>query len=334
MPELDVLGHFAIDATSPLLRVPRRDYIDLYFAGGWTAVAPTVGGDQTAGGTLRHLGQWHSFIRSNPDLMLIRKASDLAKARAAKQLGIIFHFQGSEPLEDSLDLVDAYKALGVGVIQLAYNTSNRIGDGAEEPNDRGLSQFGKRMIRRFNEARVIVDCSHTGLRTTFDAIEVSSAPVILSHANPRTMRDVSRNVPDEELKAIGGTGGVVGILGYPPFVSDKPKPDLDDYIRHIDYVVDLIGIDHVGIAVDYFRWQSPFVTDQEAARMRDEFVARGLWDPDSYSPPPYHYPAGFETPDKLPGLIGALGKRGYSDADMRKILAENFMRIYKQVWGD
>jgi membrane dipeptidase len=325
--------HLAIDMTSPLLRVPRRDYVDLYFTGGWTAVAPTVGGDRTAGETLRLLGQWHGFIRSNPDLLLVRQASDLQKARETGKLGIILHFQGSEPLEDSLDLVDAYKALGVGIIQLAYNVSNRIGDGAEEPNDRGLSQLGKRMIKRMNEANVIVDCAHTGLRTTFDAIAESSKPVILSHANPRSVRNVSRNVPDEELKAIGENGGVVGILGYPPFVSDKPRPDLSDYIRHIDYVVELIGIDHVGIAVDYFRWQVPFVSDAEANRMRDDYVAKGAWDPNSYSPPPYHYPAGFETPDKLPGLIQGLSKRGYSDADLRKILGENWVRVYRQVWG-
>lgn len=328
------VNHLAIDMTSPLLRVPRRDYIDLYFTGGWTAVAPTVGGDRNAAETLRQIGEWHKFIRRNPDLLLVQSASDLQRARASGKLGIILHFQGTEPLEDSLDLVDAYKALGVGIIQLAYNVSNRFGDGAEEPNDRGLSQLGKRLIQRMNEAKVIVDCAHTGLRTTFDAIEASSKPVILSHANPRSVRNVSRNVPDEELVAIAENGGVIGILGYPPFVSEKARPDVTDYIRHIDYVVDLVGVDHVGIAVDYFRWQVPFVSDAEANRMRDEYVAKGAWDPNSYSPPPYHYPAGFETPDKLPGLIDAMSKRGYTDEHLRKILGENWIRVYSEIWDN
>jgi membrane dipeptidase len=321
-----------IDAVCPLLHEPR--HLELYQQGGCTVVAPTVGGSEDAPATLRVLGQWLEMIRSRDDLMQIKSAADVEAAKAAGKLGILFHFQGTEPLEDSLDLVDAYKALGVGIIQLSYNVKNRVGDGCEERTDAGLSRFGLKLIERMNRARVIVDCSHTGYRTTMEAIEASTRPTVFSHGNPKAIHPSPRNLRDDQIKAVAATGGLVGMVGFPAFVSSSPRPSMDEFIAHIDYVVELVGIDHVALGIDYFTGMDRIAPLAEAEALYASLLAKGAWTPAAYPPPPYTYPAGIETPAGFPALTEALLKRGYSADDVSKILGGNWVRVYRAVWGE
>jgi membrane dipeptidase len=140
-----------IDATCPLLK---DEYLEWWIEGGVTAAAPSVGGVEPAGQALKNLGHWLRRIEQDDRLTLIRSARDIEVAKEAGKFGIIFHFQGTEPIENDLNLVDAYKALGVGIIQLAYNVKNRVGDGCEERTDCGLSNFGVALIKRMNQAKV------------------------------------------------------------------------------------------------------------------------------------------------------------------------------------
>ena len=320
-----------IDAVCPLLTTP--DHLDLYIKGGATAVAPTVGGFAGAAETLRAIGRWVAYVRKRDDLLLVKTAADVEKAKATGKLGILLHFQGTEPVENDVDLVDAYKELGVGIIQLSYNVKNRVGDGCEERTDAGLSRFGLKLIERMNQARVIVDCSHTGYRTTMDAIEASSAPVVFSHANPRAVHPSPRNIQDDQIKAVAATGGLVGMVGYPAFVSSSPRPTMDQFVAHIDYVVQLVGIDHVALGIDYFDGMDPIADLAVAQRQYASLVASGAWSPASYPPPPYIYPEGLETPAGFPNLTAALLKKGYRPEDIQKILGGNWVRVYRAVWG-
>ena len=324
-----------IDSTCPLwhgLVAEPPKYLDLCKAGGYTAVAPTIGGLEGAAVTARALGVWLRVVRESDDLVLVRTAQDILDAKATGRIGIIFHFQGTEPLEDSLDLVDAYKAMGVGIIQLAYNTRNRFCDGSEEDGNAGLSKLGRRLIGRMNAARVIVDCSHTGERTSLEAIDACSSVTVFSHANVKAVHDCPRNITDTQVKAIAANRGVIGVLAYPPFVSAKERPDIDDYIDHIDHIANLVGVDHVGIAPDYFHWQHPFVSTEQAAAQRERRVKQGKWDPQYYKAPPYYYPSGMETPDKMGNVTARLLERGYAPDDVRKIMGLNWIRVYREVW--
>lgn len=320
-----------IDAVCPLLQ--DRRYIDWYRQGGATVVGPTVASGESAGETLRVLGDWLRFIREDGRLALIKRASDIEPAKQKGTLGVFFHIQGTDPIENDVNLVDAYKEMGVGMIQLTYNVKNRVGDGASERTDSGLSYFGLRFVKRCNEARVIVDCSHTGHRTTMDAIEASTRPVVFSHANPIAVKNSPRNITDEQIKAVAATGGLVGAVGYPAFVSDSSRPRLDQFIEHIDYTVQLVGIDHVGIGLDYYLGQHPVADLEEAKAMYEAAVESGRWRTDTYPPPPYHYPEGIETPKGLPNLTRRLLERGYNAGDVKKILGENWMRVFGEVWG-
>lgn len=320
-----------IDAVCPLA-MHDASYLDWYREGGVTALSPTVGSTESARSTLNRIGLWHRLLRERADLLLVRQSGDLMVAKKTRRLGIYLHLQGTDPIEDNLDLIDLYKALGVGVIQLTYNVRNRVGDGCEEEANAGLSRYGKKVVERLNEARVIVDCSHTGLRTSLDAIECSTSPVILSHSNVAEVHRSARNVPMQLIDAIARSGGVIGIVGFPAMVANTNRPSLDDFIAHVDAISQRVGIDHVGLGIDYYSGQAGVASDEMAMSAYKRAVSSGVWG-NAYPPPPHHYPTGIETPRTLQNLTCRLLERGYSEADVRKILGENWMRVLQRVWG-
>jgi len=320
-----------IDATAPLLQ--QRRYVDLYIEGGVTCVAPTVGGKEFSGPTLKHIGQWLRFIKNRPDLILVRTAADIERAKEEGKLGILFHFQGSLPFELDLDLVDAYHALGLRMAMLCYNVRDFVGDGCEEDADAGLSRFGRRLIERLNDNRIVVDVTHTGYRTTMEAMEVSRHPVVFSHSNPRALLDTRRNILDEQARAAAQTGGLVGLTLVPYFIVRGRRPTLDDFVNAIEHFAEVAGIDHVGIGLDYWWGQQPFSSDEEADANWRKFVDAGIWDPENYPRPPHHYPEGLYTPAEMSGLVAALLRRGFSAEDTKKVLGRNWLRVFKAVWG-
>lgn len=321
-----------IDATCPLARMQRT--IDWWREGGATAIAPTVTGMSGNARTgFAQIGGWLRYVRERDDTILVLQAADVERAKREGRLGLILHCQGTALIEDELDLLDAYRAAGLRIVQLCYNRKNLVGDGIGERTDSGLSHFGVKLVARLNALDMIVDCAHTGHRTSLDAVEHSSAPVIISHANALAVHDNGRNISDELIRAIAGSGGVVGTVGFPAFLVAEGQPSLDRFIDDIAYKAELVGIDHVGLGIDYFQGQHP-VEDDAVARARYEtLVAEGHWRPDEYPPPPYKYPAGIETPATLPRLTERLLERGFAEADIRKILGLNWMRVYREVWG-
>ena len=320
-----------IDGTCPLLR--RKEFVDWYIEGGVTACAPTVGSTAPAEETLRNLGNWHRWIASRGDLALIERADQIPAAKQAGKLGLIFHFQGADPIENDLNLVEAYRALGVCMVQLTYNIRNRVGDGCEEASDGGLSRFGRDLVARLNENRIIVDGSHTGARTTLEAIDACALPFVFSHANAHAVHACPRNITDDQIRAAAASGGVIGINGFPAFVGASARPGIDDFLRHLDHVVELVGIDHAALGIDYYEGMHPVASAEEANKMYREQIAARRWSSEVYPPPPHHYPAGMETPRELPTLTARLLAHGYSAAEVRKVLGENWLRVMRAVWG-
>lgn len=325
-------GAIVVDAVCPLAR--DRRYLDWYRDGGVTLTVPTVASRESAVVTLGQLGGWTRTIAADPDLMPVRTAADVGLAKRSGRMGIALHFQGTDPIEGDLDLVEAYKELGVGIIGLCYNVKNRVGDGAEERTDCGLSRFGVALVKRLNEARVIVDCSHTGIRTSLDAVETSRAPVVLSHSNPRGIHDSMRNVPDDLIKAVASTGGVIGTAGFPSFLGTEAKPTLDRFVDAIAYVAELVGIEHTGLGIDYYLGQHGVATLEAAQTMYDAAIRDGSWQPGTYPPPPHHHPDGISTPRDLPNLTARLLERGFGADDVALVLGGNWLRVYREIWGE
>jgi len=318
------------DATCPLFSLPA--YRGWWREGGATAVAAEVAAEESPGEALLALGRWHRTIGEDPDLCLVTGVDQFAECKAQGRLGVVFHFQNSLPIGRDADSVWAYAAMGVRMIQLAYNVRNLVGDGCDERTDAGLSDFGVRVVRALNDAGIVVDLTHTGARTSLDALELSSAPPVFSHSNAKALAPSARNLTDEQIRKLADRGGVIGMNGFPPFVGADPQPTLDRFIDHIAYIADLVGVEHVGLGLDYYPFTDGVAPLAEAERAYDELIASGRWKRDTYPPPPHRWPEGLERPSGLPRLTRRLLERGFSAAEVEGILGGNFLRVFRAAW--
>lgn len=255
-------------------------------------------------------------------------ADDVERAKRERKLGIIFGVQGlASKIEDDLTLLRILHRLGLRVAQLTHNERNTLGCGCLEAPDSGLTQLGRACVIELNHLGVVVDLAHAGPRTAREAIELSTRPCVISHANARALRDNPRNVPDDVLRVLGATGGVLGVTAYAPFCETKAgvRPGLGDLVEHIEHVRAVAGIDHVGIGSDFFESESEI---RFARFARSYPAATG-----AYTSPATVYVEGFDRIDRFPRLTEALIRRGFSDQEVLKVLGGNFLRVFRQVWG-
>lgn len=319
-----------MDMTCPLMNseVHWQWWID----GGVTVAAPTVNDGDNIRDTTRFLGGWLRRLREHPDTLVhVKSVADVHRAKETGRLGILFHFQNTLPFERDLNMLGAYYELGVRVIQLAYNEKNHVGNGCEERTDDGLSRFGIRAIEEMNSLGIVVDCAHTGERTTLDALEASERPVVVSHGNARSVCDNQRNLTDDVIRAVADQGGLVGLVGFPAFVRrGVDQPTVGDLVDHCDHICELTGsADHVGLGLDYYDGMAGVATNlDEAHRDYEERIHAGVWNRENYPPPPHIYPKGIETPAGLGSLTDELLERGFSEDDVRKILGLNWLRVF------
>jgi len=326
-----------IDATCP---IAVNDQIHKnYQQGGATAIAATVGygvpGMGSLDFTMKNLGKWFEWIGDDSkNLLHVTSVDDIHRAKKEGKLGIIFHFQGTLPFEDDIKTVELYHRLGVRMVQLCYNAEDLVGCGCgcAVEKDSGLTEFGGQAISEMNRLGIVVDCAHTGYKTSMDAVEASKSPVIISHGNPRAIHNNRRNIEDDLITAVARNGGVVGFNGFPGFVADKPRPTLDDLLDHVDYMVKLVGAEHVCVGIDYFEYQSGAIDDETATAIYNMLLESGAWTKQDYPAPPWYYPEGIEMPEKLGNLTVGLHKRGYSKEEIQGILGLNLIRVFEQIW--
>lgn len=299
-------------------------------AGGVTASNCTIAVWEGFQATMDHIAAWLGRFRQYSDLVTqIQTVDDILAAKQSGRSGVIFGFQNASPIENRLDRLDLFHALGVRVIQLTYNERNLLGNGCMERHDDGLSTFGVDAVKEMNRLGILIDLSHVGDRTTMEAAEFSEAPVACTHANARSFFDHVRNKPDDALKLITEKGGVIGANAFPPFLRNGFSSTLQDYVDAIDDLVERVGIDHVAIGTDYTQDQPvsffDWLSSQQGVRYRERPVAY---------PDPLLHPVGMETPDKFSNIATELMNRGYKDEDVSKILGGNWLRLFKQVWRD
>lgn len=262
---------------------------------------------------------YRRWIRSHSeDYVLIESIADIEAARTSGRLGICFDIEGGSALNESLSMVELYYDLGVRWMLIAYNRNNALGGGCQD-DDTGLTDFGKAVLDEMARVGMVVCCSHTGYRTTMEVMEYSSSPVIFSHSNSFRVWEHTRNICDDQIRACAETGGVIGLTGVGIFVG-KNDATAESFARHVDYVVQLVGPQHVGISLDY-------AFDQ--TELNDYVNAN----PDLF-PPELGYGDGINMlePEQLPEITDALLRLGYADDDLRLILGGNHLRIAERVW--
>ncbi len=296
-------------------------------------IAPVGNGPNRFEEAVEGVAGWDRLIREHSALLAkVESAADIRAARAAGKVGIIYNFQDTTPFETEADRVDHFATLGVKVMQLTYNKRNLAGDGCLERANAGLSDFGRELIQRINRANVLLDLSHAGQRTQAEGIAASTAPASITHSGCRALADLPRNTYDAEMRALAEKGGVFGIY-LMPFLRTRGQPGREDLIRHLDHAVNVCGEDHVGIGTD-----NPFlgyvINDETRAQQRrffEERQRRGIAAPGEAADV-MNLVEGYNAADRYDRLAADLRRRGWSSTRVEKVLGNNFVRLFGEVW--
>jgi membrane dipeptidase len=285
---------------------------------GHDVLSLTLGGDRTSLSEAIHkIARERDYFRSNGEkFVLVESVADIKRSKQENKLAIVFHFQGTNPIESNVQMVEVYYRLGIRHMLMAYNLRNPIGDGCKERMDSGLSHLGVSLVQEMNRVGMVVDCSHTGYNTTMDVMDVSTAPVVFSHSNPKALNDHPRNILDDQIKKCAGTGGVVGVNGVGLFLGNNDN-STENQIRHVDYLVQMIGADHVGFGNDHL--------------YAPEESSPSVWNPPAPGDVPWSE-IRYTQPEQMPKFTEGLLKKGYSESDVSNILGGNWLRIAEQVW--
>ena len=287
---------------------------------GFDAVTVNVGfGEMGVEEHFRMIASLRHWLLARPaDYVLIESASDIESARASGRLAVGFDIEGAQAIGDQTSLVQLYYDLGVRWMLLAYNRNNRVGGGCQD-NDSGLTTFGRSVITEMERVGMQVCLSHAGERTVRDAFSVATRPVIFSHSNCAALHAHPRNISDEFIRACAATGGVVGINGVGIFLGANDISSAT-YARHVDHVVQLVGIAHVSVALDYvFDMQEL----DEYMRTMSQTFPPGLG---------YEHGARFVPPEQIGEIVATLQGLGYGRDDLQALLGGNLMRLARGVW--
>jgi membrane dipeptidase len=296
-----------------------------YHSAGFGFVSVTIGNDSVWNPkvVLERLAKVRSEVARESDrFRVVQNASEILQARAEDKLAIAFHLQGTNGLGGDIAWAEKFFHLGITHMLLAYNARNAVADGCAESTDAGLSRFGKSLVREMNRLGMLVDGSHTGYRSTMEAMEISTRPFIFSHANASKLFDHYRNVRDDQIIACAKTGGVIGINGVGAFLSDSGDASAELIYRHIDYMANLAGPAHVGLGLDFITEVAKFAA--RAANSADS------WPSIAGKVPRFDH---FAPPEIIGPLTERLCRGGYSDSDIEGIVGKNFLRVFQDCVG-
>lgn len=243
--------------------------------------------------------------------------AEIEQGRREGKLVVGLNVQDTVQLGMDLSGVEALYEMGVRHMLLAYNVRNFVADGCAEPADGGLSIFGRKVVREMNRLGMVVDCSHTGRRSSLDAIELSERPTIFSHSGAHAVCAHIRNIRDEQIRACAARGGVVGVVGIGGFIGDAQARS-ETVFRHIDHIASLVGPEHVGLGADY-------VQDMEEVWTAITAAKDTMW-PDPTGTQLYE--GGCFQPEQLAELVEIMLAHGYSVEVVKGILGANFKRVY------
>jgi len=281
---------------------------------------------------VEQIGYLNQLIEIHPAYFLqVRVPTDCERAKREGKMGIIFSFESVEMLEGKLERIELFRNLGVRVMQLSYNRKSPFAAGVMEPNGGGLTALGHDAVRKMNGLGIAVDLSHANAQTTADAIAASRKPAIMSHTGCAAVHSHLRNKTDEQLRALAGKGGVVGIYDLMYLTASPRQPTVEDYMAHMEHALTVVGEDHVGVGSD--GPINPFDTSAKSPadyeKYEQERQKSGLAAPEEDRPP---YVVGLNAPRKVEIIADQLLRRGYRSRVTEKIIGANFVRVFKDIW--
>ena len=337
-PQMAVLAAREIQ-TSP---EAREAYLDLWRRSGVTVACGTFSGSNKPAQAFERaceaIARAYTFVDAlGGALHVVRRAADIEHVHREGRHGLLIDFQNTTPFGDDLDRVEYFSNLGLRMVQLTYNLRNLVGDGCTEAHQGGLSYFGREMVRCLNEWRILVDVSHSSEQVGWDALKVSTAPIVVSHSSSKAVCYHDRGKTDELAKAVADRGGFFGVVIVPGFIAESHEATLDDFARHIDHLVDICGINHVGIGTDK-TGPGPgteSLVEYPASMPRHR---RGTFDWAGFRlkehrlTPEYHL-KGYTDFGDWPNLTVALAQWGFNEGELRRLLGLNFLRVFREIAG-
>ncbi len=307
-----------------LIEVVRRSGIS---AINFTISAPTFEG------TIDSLAYVDALVEQSPQVfMVVRQYSDIARAKREGKTGIMPGFQYTQFLEADPTRIETFRRLGVRIMQLTYNNRSEFGDGCLEPGNAGLSKAGLAAVKKMNEIGVAIDLSHSGYRTTSEAIEASAKPVLITHSGCASIYAHPRNKPDEVMQTLANKGGYFGVYLMPYLVASPTVPTREHVIDHVLRAINVCGADHVGIGSDG-SIQAVALTPEQKKAFDEDIARRKKLAIGAPGEDRYPYVPDLTGPNHMEVIAAELQKKGQPSVVIEKVLGANFQRVIGEIWG-
>lgn len=295
--------------------------------GGITAVTVSLDMWGDSQRILAEIGDWYRFVRENEDIStIIFEPADFERAEESGKVGILLGVQNTASLDGNLSFVEVFNNLGLKVMLLTYNNQNLVGAGCYEEVDPGLSRFGRNVVVEMNRVGTIIDLAHCGKRTTLEAIEASTRPVAITHANPTWIYESKRSKSKDELAALRENGGMLGLTMFPSMIGGA-STTVEEFADMAARTVDFMGIDHVGLGSD-------LILNQDDDFMH--YVRMGTWTFEidygtgtKGGPVRQPWPEWFKHVEDFPNIGEALTKKGFNKDEVEKIMGLNWRNFFE-----
>jgi membrane dipeptidase len=276
------------------------------------------------------LGMRQADLAHQSHVMVVRTVADIDEAYRSGRVGLVFGLEAATPIENEIDRLDVLYGLGLRQIGIAYSDANALGSGLNELTDAGLTHLGRRAVRRMNQLGLAIDLSHSGDQTALDTCEASAAPVFITHAGARGVWDTPRMKPDDVLRAVAQTGGVIGMSAAPhtTLSGDHPRHTIESVMDHFSYCADLVGLEHVAFGPDTL-----YGDHVGLHRVFGHLLGLGRATGGVPSFERVEYVDGLENPtENFANICGWLVGHGYRDEEIRAVLGGNIYRALQSIW--
>lgn len=301
-------------------------------AGGVDAVHVTITYHETFRETVLKIEEWNRYFEQFPDLIFQGfTADDIILAQQTGRTAIFFGSQNPSCIEDDIGLVAVLHRLGLRFMQLTYNNQSLLATGCYEDDDTGLTRMGREVVTEMNRVGLVVDMSHSGERSTLEAIAHSTRPIAITHANPAVWHPALRNKSDTVLQALSQSGGMLGFSLYPHHLQDGTACTLQSFCEMIANAADKYGIAHLGIGSDLCQDQPDSIVEWMRTGRWTKAIDYGEGSADAPGFP--DMPDWFGTNADFPNIRDGLRKTGFSQADTDALMGGNWMRFFQDNFG-
>ncbi len=300
--------------------------------GALDAVHVTIAYHENFRETVANMEAWNARFERHADLILPGfTGDDVRRARETGRTAIFFGFQNPSPMEDDIGLVEILHRLGARFMQLSYNNQSLLATGCYEAEDPGITRMGREVIEEMNRVGLVVDMSHSAERSTLEAMEISARPIVITHANPAFWHPALRNKSDDVLRALGRSGGMLGVSIYPHHLKDGSACTLESFCGMIARTAELIGPAHIGLGSDLCQDQPDSVVEWMRVGRWTKSVDYGEGSRDDAGFPPM--PSWFQDNRDFDRIEAGLRAAGFGDEEIAGIMGENWLRFFDANFG-